>query len=210
MTAAPLPPHLALELRLRQVEYNVLGADGLANSAPSSSQLPILLRAQTAQQTVQSVGSSQSSGSSSSSSAAALRRFVQTDFDACRRFLQAQPQPHTLRSAANDDDDDDPTSSSSSTLAPSEQLVLILDAEQSMRHLERVLSQCRELGEKRDAAGAGRLAEYEAFEPVLETLRGKNEGEVRPKLREVEEELLAALGEYQTFVSSGAYTVVGL
>ncbi|PWN26935.1 hypothetical protein BDZ90DRAFT_280409 [Jaminaea rosea] len=194
--ASPLPPHLALELRLRQVEYNVFGPDHLFDATSSK---PLLLRAQSVKETIQSVGSSHGSASTSSSSSS-LRRFVQTDFEACRRFLQ----PNSFRSGGSSGDTKDDESktalSASATLSPSEQIVLILSAEKDMRTLERCLAQCQELGEKRDVAGAGRLGEYEVLMPLLERLRSTGEGEMQPRLREVEDQLLGILEEYQGFI----------
>lgn len=194
--ASPLPPHLALELRLRQVEYNVFGPDHLFDATSSK---PLLLRAQSVKETIQSVGSSHGSASTSSSSSS-LRRFVQTDFDACRRFLQ----PNSFRFGSSGDTKDDESKTSlpaSATLTPSEQIVLILSAEKDMRTLERCLAQCQELGGKRDVAGAGRLGEYEVLMPLLERLRSSEEGAMQPQLREAEDQLLGILEEYQEFVS---------
>lgn len=154
--AASISPITALQLRLNQLQA-AIGAS-VGPSSPTSS---ILLRASAAQRAIEE----------STASSATLRRFVK-DFDANRRLLQGgfqigrasqylQEDPADIlrgtegaKAAANKDGE--VARSVAGSLTTGEQLTLILDCEQDMRRLDRILSECQAL-DQRGVTGSGRL-----------------------------------------------------
>lgn len=154
--SATIPPSLALELRLRQLESSI-GSSSSPTTSSSSNSKPLLLRALAAQKQIEA----------STSSHNALRRFIK-EYDANSRILD--PGFRVTRGSGSDGATEGESSSNQShpdgqthaqvgreVLSVADQLVLVQDAEVELRAMERLLLECQAL-DQRGVAGSGNLA----------------------------------------------------
>lgn len=195
-----LTPSLALELRLKKLEH-LVGAPAAPN--PTATARPALLRALAAKHAIDDVTSAYSSSSSSSSnqsSLAALRSFVQKDFDASRRYLSGGFRGYTPGAEGAEDVGD---ARATSVLSPQEQVLILLESLQDMRAVEWILVECKEL-DARGYAGAGKLAEHEAQWSRLNKLQAKLYGQLGHGVATKEQELFRILESYQRQVETAS------